>query len=304
MKFSKTHLAILLLISANIIWGGGPPIFKWAFENVHTFTLAFLRYFIPVVIMIVLFPNYLYMAKKDLLKVMAASFFGITVNIGLYFIAIHYTASINAAIIASAGPAFLILLSIFFLKEHPTRKMLVGNLIGLTGVLLIVLESTSKMNAGSSLFGNILLVISTIGSVINVIIAKEVIKKYHAITITFWTFLFGTISFYPFLLWESSKYGFLTNLNFQGIFGILYGALLTSFFAWFVFFWALKHMSASSTAVFDYIQPVVSVIVAIPLVHEIPNAFFLIGASLVIGGMYFAENHKSHPHLHHIMMRK
>ncbi len=303
MRFPKVTLAIMGLIVANIIWGGGPPIFKWAFENVHTFTLAFLRYFIPVVIMIVAFPTYLGIAKKDLLAIVTSSIFGITINIGFYFVAIHYTASINASIIACAGPAFLIILSMIFLRERPTRKMLLGNVLGLTGVLLIVLESGGGGSMKSSLFGNFLLVISTLGAVINTIIAKEIVKKYHPITVTFWTFLIGSITFYPLLLQESMQYGFLTNLNFQGISGILFGAFLCSFLAWFIFFWALKYISASDTTIFSYVAPVVTVLVAIPLVHETPNIFFIFGSLLVFAGMYVAENHKSHPHVHHLYKR-
>lgn len=303
MKLSKVQLSIIFLILANIIWGGGPPIFKWAFENVHTFTLAFLRYFIPVVIMMVFFPTQLAIEKKDLPKIIISSIFGITINIGFYFVALHYTASINAAIIACAGPAFLIILSMIFLRERPTRKMLLGNLLGLTGVLLIVLESDGGANATASLFGNILLVISTLGAVINTILAKEIIKKYHPITLTFWTFLIGAITFYPMLLQESIQYGFLANLNMQGLIGILYGALLTSLVAWFIFFWSLEYVSASETSIFNYVQPVISIIVAIPLVGEFPNLFFIAGSILVLGGMYIAENHKQYSHVHHLLKR-
>ncbi len=303
MKFSKVHLAVIFLILANIIWGGGPPIFKWALEDVPTFTLAFLRYFIPAVIIIVLFPHHLIIDKKDLPKLLLTSFLGIIINIGLYFLALHYTASINAAIIACAGPAFLIILSMLFLKERPTRKMLLGNLIGLTGVLLIILESGSGTNGKFSVLGNLLLVFSTIGAVANTILVKELIKKYHPITLIFWIFMLGSIMFYPFVAWESYQNGFLSHLNLQGILGIIYGAFFTSFFAWFVLFWALKYVSASDTAIFDYVQPPVSILIAMPLVHEVPTVFFLIGSLLVLGGMYVAENHKSHPHIHHLLRK-
>lgn len=303
MKLSKVQLAAILLVIANIIWGAGPPIFKWSFANVHTFTLAFLRYFIPVVIIIMAFPQHLSVAKKDLAIIVASAFFGITVNIGFYFLALQYTASINAAIIACAGPAFLIILSMIFLKDRPSRKMLIGNLLGLTGILFIVLESGAGPHAKSSLFGNTLLIISTLASVTNTLIAKEVVKKYHPITLMFWTFVIGSLSFYPLVLKESIQYGFLANLNLQGLIGILFGSLLASLFAWFIYLWGLEYVHASDTAIFSYIQPLVSILVAAPLVHEIPNLFFIFGTVLVFIGMYIAENHKSRHHLHHLYKR-
>lgn len=299
-SYVKAGLALLL---ANIIWGSGPPIFKWAFENVPTFTLAFLRYAIPILIMLIFFRKYLKIDIKDLPILLLSGFFGITVNIAFYFVALHYTASINAAIIGSAAPAFLILGSMFFLKEHPTRKMLLGNLIGLTGILLIIVQPLAQTNSQSSLFGNFLLIISTLGAVINTIMAKEVIKKYHPITLVFWTFLVGTITFYPLFLRDVALHGFLTNLNFQGIFGILYGSLFASLIAWFLFMWAIEYVTASDTSIFSYVQPLASIVIAVPLVHEYPNIFFIIGTLLVFVGIYIAENHKKHPHIHHLMKR-
>lgn len=300
MKHSYFHAAIALII-AYVIWGGGPPIFKWAFEDIPTFTLAFLRYAIPVVLMLIFCRKYIPIQRKDLLTVIVAGIFGITFNIGFYFVAIHYTASINAAIIGCASPAFLILGAMFFLKERPTRKMLAGNLVGLTGVLLIVLGPSVALASKTSVFGNLLLLVSTISAVVNTLITKNLITKYHPITLMFWTFLVGTITFYPLALQDSLHYGFLYHLNFQGLFGILYGSLLASFAAWFLFFWAFERITASETTIYSYLQPVSSVIIAFPLVHEVPNALFLMGSALVIFGMYIAENHKKYPHSHHLV---
>src|SRR5690242_9815497 len=132
--------AILALIAANIIWGAAPPLMKWALEDVPTFTLAFLRFAIPAVLIALFFSRHLKISWKDLPTIFLAAFFGITVNIVFYFIGIHYTESINVTIIASASPVFLVLGSILFLQERPSRKMLLGNLVGLTGVFLIVAE--------------------------------------------------------------------------------------------------------------------------------------------------------------------
>lgn len=299
MKPSYFKAAFALII-AYIIWGGGPPIFKWAFQDVPTFTLAFLRYAIPLVLMTLFFRKYIPIQRKDLLTVIVAGIFGISFNIGFYFVALHYTASINAAIIGCASPAFLILGAMIFLKERPSRKMLVGNLLGLTGVLLIVLGPSLALASQTSTLGNILLLVSTVSAVVNTLITKNLITKYHPITLMFWTFLVGTATFYPLALRDSMQYGFLYHLNTQGLVGILYGSMFASFAAWFLFFWAYKRVTASETTIYSYLQPVSSVMIAIPLVHEVPSVIFLIGSALVIVGLSIAENHKRYPHTHHL----
>ena len=39
--------AILALVIANIIWGAASPIFKYALTDIPPFTLAFIRFFYP-----------------------------------------------------------------------------------------------------------------------------------------------------------------------------------------------------------------------------------------------------------------
>lgn len=300
---SNRYKAFLALVIAQILWGAAPPIFKWSFANVHTFTLAFFRYAIPCLLICLFFPNRLAIHKKDIPLLFIASFFGITVNIFFYFIAIHYTASINASIIGCAAPAIIIIGSMLLLKERPTRRMLVGNIVGITGTLLIILEPFFHLSPQQSLLGNFFLLISTFGAALNTIFAKELIQKYHPITLTFWTFLIGSLTFYPLFAYETLTYGFLPGITFQGLSGILYGSLFASFTAWLLFFYAIEFVTASETTIFTYVSPIASIIVAIPLVHEFPSPFFLIGSVLIFIGIYFAEHKIQKHHLFHKILR-
>ena len=294
---SSLFKAGLALFIANLLWGAGPPIFKWSFENVPVFTLAFFRYCIPVVLIALLFPKYLKVHLKDVWFLVVTGIFSITINIGLYFVGIAHTASINAPIIASAGPAFVILGGMIFLRERPTKQMLLGNIIGLTGVLLIVAEPLLMNSGHSSLTGNLLLLVSDISAAIGTILAKDIIQKYHPITMTFWMFFVGTITFLPFFGQDVLVHGLLPHLNMQGVIGILYGGLFASFTAWLLFFYGLSHELASNTSIFNYTQPIMAILIAAPLLHEFPHTFFFLGAILVFFGMFVAENHrKNHSH--------
>lgn len=289
MNLSHTKKAILALILANILWGATPPIMKWSLTNVHTFTLAFLRYFIPMVILAFFLRKRIAIRLQDAPLLVIASLFGITFNIAFYFIGIHYTESINVNIIASGGPIFLLLGSMFFLKERPVKKVLLGNLLGLGGVLIIILEPLLQKGADGSLYGNFLLLLSALSAVINTIMIRDLARKYHPLTLTFWTFFIGAMSFYPLFIQETAQYGFLPGIQMQGIIGILYGSFFPSLFAWLLFYYALKYALASDTSVFMYIDPIASLIVAIPLLHEYPSALFFVGSFLVFFGIYIAE---------------
>lgn len=227
-----------------------------------------------------------------------AGLFGISLNIGAFFLGILHTESINSPIISSAGPVFVIIGSILFLGEHPTRKMLLGNLLALSGVMLIVLEPLFHANTLSSIGGNLLLILATLGSIVGTLLVKKLSKRYSALTLTFWTFAVGTITFLPFAFQEYQQFGLASQLQFPGLMGILYGAIFSSFVAYTLLYWALRYLMASQTTIFTYMDPVVAILIAAPLIHEYPSIFFIMGSILVFSGMWVAEGRINYHPLH------
>ena len=138
MKLSKSQLAVIALILANMIWGAAPPIFKWALTDIHPYTLALLRFVVPALIMQPFMKGKFWVHPKDRFSIFLIGFFGITINIIFFFQGLLRAPSINAAIIGSSAPIFIILYSLFFLKEKPKKKLIIGAHIGLLGVLLVL----------------------------------------------------------------------------------------------------------------------------------------------------------------------
>ena len=57
-----------------------------------------------------------------------------------------------------------------------------------------------------------------------------------------------------------------------------------------LFYWLLRHMEASRVVVVNYLQPVVVVLLSIPLLGERPTARLLESGALVLFGVYLAEH--------------
>lgn len=304
MKLSQTKGAILALILANIIWGAAPPIFKWSLHDVGPFTLAFLRFVIATLIFLPITWNHYTIFKKDWLSIILIVILGITVNISFFFWGLSYAPSINASIIGSAGPIFIILGSFWFLREKPKKKVIIGSNIGLLGVLFLILVPFFRDGHSSQLvsLGNIFFVISVLGSVGQTLIARRIMEKYLAITITFWSFALGALSFLPFFVLEVAHRGFLPHLTAQGATGIIFGGFLSSALAYFLFYYALKYLQAADVSVFVYIDPIITILVAYPLLGEVPDVTFILGSILVFGGIFIAEG-RLHWHPFHLFKK-
>lgn len=303
---SKTHnRAILYLIVANTIWGAASPIFKLALENIPPFTLAFLRFGGASVLLLPFVYKILSVDRKDWFRVFLLSFFGISLNISFFFFGLQLSPSINAPIIASAGPVFLYLLSIIILHEKAHPKVLIGMVFSLIGVLVIVGQPIlDKGTIDGNIAGNIFFVIATLGSVVHAIISKEVLPHYHALTITFWSFVIGSMTFLPFFLLEIPAYHPFASLDYRGVLGIIFGVVLSSALAYALYDWGIKRIDAQEIGLFSYLDPVIAAILAIPLLGESLTQIYLFGSLLIFSGILIAEGRLHYHPIHRLKIRE
>lgn len=284
----------LALVLANIIWGFASPIFKLSLENVPPYTLAFLRFggaaliFLPFISV----RKLLNIKPHDILTIFAASFIGLSVHIMTFLFGLQRAPSINSAIIYAGAPVFLFVLAVIFLGEKVVKKHLFGMIIALAGVMIIVLAplwmSNPSVDSQSTLLGNILFVISVVTDIVGILIVKKTLMRVDPYRTTFLMFLFAAFTFFPFALLEQQTWSF-AQLDAAGVGGIIYGIFLSSAAAYGLYFYGLSKMPAEETGIFIYIDPVATVVLAAPLLHEYPDLFFFIGATLVFCGLFISE---------------
>lgn len=292
---------ILALIVANIIWGAASPIFKLSLGNIPPFTLAYIRFFFAGLIFLPLvFRHWQNITVGQFFKIVLIGFFGVTINISFFFLGLQRTESINVPVIASSGPVFLYLLSIIFLKEKPKLRIFFGMLTALAGVLLIILSPIFTNGVALDLTeieGNLFILIATMGSVIQTLLSKDTLKKVNPYLVSAVSFLFGAVTFIPFMKGELAQWSF-SQLNMDGIIGIVFGVFFSSAIAYYLYYYGVSKIKAQEVGIFTYIDPVVAVIIAMPLLHEYPNLFYVIGTVLVFGGIYLAERRFNYHPIH------
>jgi len=293
--------AILALILANLIWGIAAPIFKWSLESTPPFTLAVLRFGLSALIFLPIAKGNLTIKGRDALPLIIMSLIG-SLHVSFFFLGLNYTQSINAPIIASSSPIFIILFGFLFLKDKIKQKTLVGAFVGLLGVITIIVLPSIEKGFDSSVLGNVFLVLAMLSGVIYALLLKKIMKKYKATTIAFWTFLIATLGFMPMFFDEIQRVGFLPIINTQVLVGIGFGAIFSSSIAYFLQMWALKRMSVEDMGLFAYIDPIAAIFIAVPLLGEVPTIHFFAGSILVFAGIFIAEG-RIHWHPFHRLLK-
>ena len=296
--------ALVALTVSSVLWGLSAPVMKILLGIAPLFLVAFLRFFLASVVMLIFRPN-LNVDKKDLPKFIYAAVINICIHIPLFFYGLMLTSVINATMIAAAGPLLTLIIARGFLKENVKKNMLVGCLVGFLGFGIVVINPLLTDGLSQNLIGNILLVLSTITWIYYELLSKELHKKYDSKTITFYTFFLGSLPLIPFAAGSFYLLPELIKIP-MFIITITWGIFITSLLAFFVWQWGLSRLSLSRVGFFAYIDPIVATIAAILILEETLTYHFIIGAILIFIGLYIAEAtiHFPHFHLYHAHMKQ
>jgi len=160
----------------------------------------------------------------------------------------------------------------------------------------LILTPANKSDVGM-IEGNIFYIIATIGAGASPLLIKSVIKRVNVYLVTFLTFLIASATFVPFMYVEFQTWS-LSQLTWQGFSGILFGVFLSSALAYYLYYDAINKTTLSEVGLFTYINPIVAVLVAMPLIQEYPSITFIVGSALVFTGILVSEK-KQHHHPHH-----
>lgn len=289
MKLSKYKIAVLALIATNLIWGASVPIFKWSLESVGPFSFAFLRFFLASLILLPFTIHRLRISRQDFISLFVLSIVGFFLHIGLLLVGLTISSSVNASVIATAAPVFLISGGIIFFKEKVKKTVIIGTAISLLGVVIIILRPIFDHGLDGTILGNLLFLLATITFVIYTFLLKQYSTHLKASTVTFYLFAFAALIFFPFFLAESAQQPLTALLDLQAIIGIVFGGVFTSVLGYVFYNFAIRVINASETGIYLYVDPVITVLVAVPLLGEVITLSFIIGSVLVVLGILVAE---------------
>lgn len=298
-------LGTIAQILANTIWGISVVVVKIALSSMSPYTFVFLRLLLTVIILTPFVLPRLLKTKikpRDYLFVFLSGFFGITLNIGLFFLGLKNTTAIDSSVIAATTSLFTALAAYLFLKEKISRIMLLGMLISFFGVVAIIIQPILENGLFriNNLLGNVFILGATWAWVGYTILGKEINRKYDSWVLSYYAFTTGAICFLPFSLGDITNLNFYLRMNSFGWFAIVFEAVFPTIIAYFLFSWSLKFVSATKAAVIAYLHPIVAIVSSILFLREKPTIPFLFGTFLIIFGLFLSEaKHKKHP-LHHL----
>jgi drug/metabolite transporter (DMT)-like permease len=306
MKQTQPHPAVppLLAIAFGILAVSTASIFiRYAQEDAPSLVIAAFRLTIAT---LVLSPLALTRYSSEL-KAMTRRETGLALLSGI-FLALHfatwissleYTSVASSVVLVSTTPLWVALLSPFTIKEPLRRAVISGLILALIGGTIVGLSDVCKLQEnqiicpamrdfflGEAFIGDLLALAGAVMGASYILIGRQL--RSNVSLITYISVVYGMAALVLILIMFSAGH---TPLGYpaQTYLWFVLLALIPQLLGHSTFNWALGYLSAAYVSITLLGEPIASTILAYFLLNETPSVIKIIGAILILTGIYIAS---------------
>lgn len=287
-RFSP-DLAIVLLV---LIWGSNFSVVKAALSEFSPLAFNSTRFVIASVLLalfLALSSERVRFERSDVIRLVGLGLLGNVVYQVLFIYGIDWTLAGNAALMLSTVPLIVTIFSVGLKHETISRAGWTGVVLSIGGIGLILWGSSRGLSFGSdTMRGDLVMLASAFAWSLYTVLSSPYVQKYGTLPVTAFTMWIGTIGLVaiatPALArqdWGAISVGAWGGLVFSGAL-----ALALAYILWY---YGVRHLGSSRTAVYSNTVPIVALIVAWLALGEIPTWVQAVGTALIIGGIGLAR---------------
>ncbi|MCQ2604743.1 MAG: EamA family transporter [Spirochaetia bacterium] len=279
-----SRIYLFEVIAAGILWGIISIFLKpLNSAGLSPMQILFVRGAFSSVIMLI----FLCMKNRDLLKFRLKDiwmFFGTGV-ISLTFFSLCYFRTIIeagasiAVILLYTSPIFVLFFSYIFFHEKFTRLKVIALIMTFTGCILVsgLMTGSGEITPAGFIIG----LGAGLGYALYSVFSRLALRKYHPLTITFYTFLLSACSIAPFcnLPYVCS----VINLNLLPV--ILGISLLCAVLPYIFYTHGMTGLETGKAAIFVTVEPLVGTLTGICLWGEPVSVCKILGIALIFAAV-------------------
>ena len=279
-----------ILLVQSLAASGTHIVAKVVVHDIDASTLTLVRSVIAAVAMGVILVargGWPVIRREDYRLVVGLSILAIPVNQFLFLYGMRYTIPSNAALLYSTTPIIVLVLSRWLLGEKLTPQRTFGVTLGFVGVTIVIFERGISASM-EYVYGNMVVFIAVLAWGLYTVYGRRLIVRYGAISASSVTLILGTIAFLPIGLLPACSFSYAT-LSAANWGQILYLGIVTSVVSYLLWYYALGRIEAGKVALFSNLQPILTTILAVQLLHQPVTVGFVIGGLVALGGVVLAQ---------------
>jgi drug/metabolite transporter (DMT)-like permease len=292
LQQNKAHFAVLL---ANLFFGINFSAVKFISPSlVQPFGLNLIRAGSAVILFWILYwlnPSTAAIDRKDIPRFLLCAVTGVAINQLLFIKGLTLTTPVHAALLILVTPVFILLIAFVVKTEKVSLLKITGLMLAIIGSTTLIAAKETIAIAPNMLLGDTFIIVNAISYAFYYVLVKPLMQKYSPLHVIRWVFTFGVIFILPFCWGEFTaiEWNQFELIHFAAL---LFIVLAGTFFAYLFTVYGLKHLSASATGSYIYLQPIFAAGISMILFKE-PISFYKILAALLIFSGVFLVNKKN-----------
>lgn len=278
---------------AAILFGASVVAVRVAVQDVPPLTLAILRFgqggFLLLLLLLIWARDLLRIGWRDVpyLVLLGAIFFTIfpvTFNTSL-----RLTEASRGALMLATMPLWSVLLARVAKREHLSIRQMCGVLLTFAGVGAVLVErGLTFVGTSLSLTGDALMLVTAFCGAVYGVLAKRMLTRYKALTVTAYAMMFGTLLLVPAAFVEDPSSA-LARMRTDTVMLVLFLGIFGGAIGYFLWTFALTRLSPTQVAVYVNLNPMIATLLGTTLLAEKLTDIFIAGFAAVLVGVLFVN---------------
>lgn len=225
----------------------------------------------------------------DLLRLQVCAWLGVVLNMVLFLEGLQRSTAVNAGLLVATIPVFTFAIAIALGQERFERRRAGGILLAFAGVALLFLQRGPDFTR-DTLIGNALMVVNALCYSIFLVISRPLLGRHPPLVVIAWVFVLSVWCVPLFLRDDAlvpsqASAGAWASLGFVLVFPTFFSYLLNTY--------ALSKVSASTTAVFIFLQPIIAATSGVLVLGERLLPITLVSAATILAGVWLVARRRA-----------
>ena len=286
----KALFAAAGLVLGALFWGGNSVAGRLSVGDIPPVALSFWRWTYAFIILLIFSGTKVWRLRRAVwqykTQLIPLALLSISSFNTLLYLSAQSTQAVNIALIQTSLPVFAITLSIPLLKEKPTMNQLIGGAVAIPGLLLIFsqgqLNNLLALRFGK---GDLIMFFAVFCWGLYTVLLRRYHLPFRGVELLTVLVGLGVTMLFPIYLWEFSiKGGFDLNLKSAGL--LFYVVLFASLIAYLCWNNGVRVLGANKASMFNFLIPVFSAAIAIPVLREPLHTYHLLAAIFIFTGLW------------------
>lgn len=283
----------LLLTLAPLFWAGNAVVGRATVPEIPPAALAQIRWSVAFLLLLPFAWSHLRadlpLIRRHIWTMLLLSVIGITLFNTLQYWSLQYTTATNVSVLQSSMPLLIGLWSWVLWRDPLTRAQFAGVFTSLAGVLAIVSNGDMALLIGLTLnVGDVVMLIAIADHALYsaLLRLRPAISPIGFLTATIGL---GALMLVPLTVAEYAIGMRIGSIDAGGVMALVYVAIFPSILSYMYFNRGVELIGANRAGPFFHLVPLFGAALAIIFLGERPGWHHLVGAILIIGGVFVAS---------------